>query len=231
MYRILLVEDDQSLATLLVEHIEGYNYKCHNCSDFDNIEEEFKRFSPHLVLLDINLPKYDGFYWCRKIRQLSICPIIIISARNGEFEQVFGIQNGADDYILKPFSLDVVMAKINGYIRRTYGDYAPNRSERAIHRGHIKLYLESLILESNQHQVTLTKKEAMLGSMLLEYSPKVLSRETLLSKIWDDENFVEDNTLNVNIARLRKKFEEVKASVDIEAVRGLGYRLVIKEIE
>ncbi|MGE7718411.1 response regulator transcription factor [Priestia megaterium] len=230
MYRILLVEDDQSLAILLSDHLKKYNYDCRISSDFENIEREFKENNPHLVLLDINLPKYDGFYWCRKIRQLSTCPILILSARNGEFEQVFGIENGADDYILKPFSLDVVVAKINGYIRRTYGDYATDKSERTVNRGDIKLYMESLILESSQLQATLTKKEMLLASILLEHSPKVLSRETLLAKIWDDESFVEDNTLNVNIARLRKKFEEIEARVNIEAVRGIGYRLLIEGI-
>lgn len=231
MYRILLVEDDQPLAALLSDYLEKYNYDCCITSDFENIESEFKEVNPHLVLLDINLPKYDGFYWCRKIRQLSTCPILILSARSGEFEQVFGIENGADDYILKPFSLDVVVAKVNGCIRRTYGDYAKGKSERTITRGDIKLYMESLVLESNQHKLTLTKKEMLLASTLLEHSPKVLNRETLLAKIWDDEGFVEDNTLNVNITRLRRKFEEIDANVDIEAVRGVGYRLIVQEIE
>lgn len=226
MYRILLIEDDQSLAELLSDHLEKYNYECKICSDFKDILGEFAHFNPHLILLDINLPKYDGFYWCRKIRQFSTCPIIIISARVGDFEQIFGIENGADDYITKPFSLDVVVAKVNGHIRRIYGDYATNRSERTIVKGDLTIYLESLILENNHQQVTLTKKEAMLASMLLENAPKVLNRETLLIKLWDDESFVEENTLNVNIARLRKKLKDVEAKVEIEAVRGVGYRLI-----
>ena len=112
-------------------------------------------------------------------------------------EQIYGIENGADDYITKPFSLEVVVAKVNGQIRRTYGDYAANQSERTVVRGELKLYLESLIMEHQEQQVSLTKKEAMLACMLLENAPKVLSRETLLSKLWDDESFVEENTLIV----------------------------------
>lgn len=226
MYRILLVEDDQSLATLLAEHLENYNYQCTICTDFEDVSGEVERIKPHLVFLDINLPKYDGFYWCRKIRQFSTCPIIIISARNGDFEQVFGIENGADDYITKPFSLDVVIAKVNGQIRRIYGDYASNQTERTIVKGDLKLYLESMILENNNEQITLTKKELMLASMLLENTPKVLSRDVLLAKLWDDESFVEENTLNVNIARLRKKLQDVGSKTEIEAVRGVGYRLI-----
>ncbi|MFE6169014.1 response regulator transcription factor [Viridibacillus arvi] len=226
MYRILLVEDDQSLATLLAEHLENYNYQCTICTDFKNVSGEVERIKPHLVLLDINLPKYDGFYWCRKIRKFSTCPIIIISARNGDFEQVFGIENGADDYITKPFSLDVVIAKVNGQIRRIYGDYASNQTERTIVKGDLKLYLESMILENNNEQVTLTKKELMLASMLLENTPKVLNRDVLLAKLWDDESFVEENTLNVNIARLRKKLQDLGSKAEIEAVRGVGYRLI-----
>ncbi|NWL90299.1 MULTISPECIES: response regulator transcription factor [unclassified Paenibacillus] len=230
MYRILLVEDDQSLAELLSGHLHKYDYECKVCSDFNDISGEVEQFDPHLVLLDINLPKYDGFYWCRKIRQFSTCPIIIISARSSEMEQIYGIENGADDYITKPFSLEVVVAKVNGQIRRNYGDYAANPSERTVVCGELKLYLESLILEHQEQQVLLTKKEAMLAGMLLENAPKVLSRETLLSKLWDDESFVEENTLNVNIARLRKKLQDVGADAAIEAVRGVGYRLLEEPI-
>lgn len=230
MYRILLVEDDQSLAELLSGHLHKYDYECKVCSDFNDISGEVEQFDPHLVLLDINLPKYDGFYWCRKVRQFSTCPIIIISARSSEMEQIYGIENGADDYITKPFSLEVVVAKVNGQIRRNYGDYAANPSERTVVCGELKLYLESLILEHQEQQVLLTKKEAMLAGMLLENAPKVLSRETLLSKLWDDESFVEENTLNVNIARLRKKLQDVGANAAIEAVRGVGYRLLEEPI-
>lgn len=226
MYRILLIEDDQSLAELLKEHLKKYDYDCMICSDFKDISAEVEQFVPHLILLDINLPKYDGFFWCRKIRRVSRCPIIMISARSSEMEQIFGIENGADDYITKPFTLEFVVTKVNGQIRRTYGDYASNRAERIIVRGDLRLHPESLILENNGRHVSLTKKEAMLAAILLENVTKVLSRETLLTKLWDDESFVEENTLNVNIARLRKKLQDVGAQAEIVAVRGVGYRLI-----
>lgn len=225
MYRVLIVEDDNSISELLKNHIEKYDIDCLVCTDFNNVTEEFTRFNPHIVLMDINLPKYDGFYWCRKLRQISKCPIIFISARVGDTEQILAIENGADDYITKPFSFEVVVAKINANLRRVYGEYAKNGHDRTLSRGNITFYFESLILENGDKKVMLTKKEAALAAALMENSPKVLSRESLLSKLWDDESFVEENTLNVNVARLRKKLVEIDANVGIEAVRGLGYRL------
>ncbi len=226
MYRVLLVEDDSSISELLANHIEKYGIECLICTDFDNVSEEFIKFNPHLVLMDVNLPKYDGFYWCRKLRQISKCPIIFISARLGDIDQVYAMENGADDYITKPFSFDIVLAKINANLRRVYGDYAKDQQERILIKGSLIFYLESLILQNNDKKVTLTKKEGTLTAALMENFPNVLSREKLLAKLWDDESFVEENTLNVNVARLRKKFEEIHAKVEIEAVRGLGYRLI-----
>lgn len=226
MYKVLLVEDDISISELLANHIGKYGIECLICTDFENVYEEFIKFDPHLVLMDVNLPKYDGFYWCRKLRQISKCPIIFISARLGDIDQVYAMENGADDYITKPFSFDIVLAKINANLRRVYGDYAKDQQERTLIKGSLIFYFESLILENDDKKVMLTKKEGTLAAALIENSPKILSREKLLRKLWDDESFVEENTLNVNVARLRKKFEEINAKVEIEAVRGLGYRLV-----
>ncbi|MBZ9622563.1 response regulator transcription factor [Clostridium sp. FP2] len=226
MYKVLLIEDDSSISELLANHIEKYGIECLVCTDFDNVTEEFIKIDPHLVLMDVNLPKYDGFYWCRKLRQISKCPIIFISARLGDIDQVYAMENGADDYITKPFSFDIVLAKINANLRRVYGDYAKEQQERTLIKGSLIFYFESLIIENDAKKVMLTKKEGTLAAVLIENSPKVLSREKLLAKIWDDESFVEENTLNVNVARLRKKFEEIHAKVEIEAVRGLGYRLI-----
>lgn len=128
-YKIMLVEDDASLAKLLSSHIEKYGYKSIVVRDFDKVLDTFMEVNPHLVLLDINLPKYDGYYWCRRIRQVSTKPIILISARDGEMDQVLGIESGADDYITKPFYYDVVMAKIKSQLRRCYGEFAPDGSQ------------------------------------------------------------------------------------------------------
>ncbi|MBU5484491.1 response regulator transcription factor [Clostridium sp. MSJ-11] len=226
MYKVFIVEDDRSISELLVSHLEKYGIECAECIDFNNIIDEFIKIDPHIVLMDVNLPKYDGFYWCRKLRQISKCPIIFISARSGDMDQIFAIENGADDYITKPFSFDIVVAKINANLRRAYGDYAKNQKERILKKAGVIFYFDSLILENEDKKVMLSKKEAILAAILLENSPKVLSRESLLSKLWDDESFVEENTLNVNVARLRKKFSEIHAKIEIEAVRGLGYRLI-----
>ncbi|WP_027622951.1 response regulator transcription factor [Clostridium lundense] len=226
MYKVLIVEDDSSICELLASHIEKYGIECFVCNDFDNVLDEFIKFDPHIVLMDVNLPKYDGFYWCRKLRQISKCPIIFISARSGDMDQILAMENGADDYVTKPFSFEVVVAKINANLRRVYGDYAQNENDRVLKKGDIIFYFDSLILQNGDKKVMLTKKEAVLVTTLLEHSPKVLSRESLLSKLWDDESFVEENTLNVNVARLRKKFAEIDAKVEIEAVRGMGYRLL-----
>ncbi|MEW9094710.1 MAG: response regulator transcription factor [Clostridiaceae bacterium] len=226
MYKVFIVEDDRAISDLLVTHLDKYGIECIECIDFNNVVDEFIEIDPHIVLMDVNLPKYDGFYWCRKLRQISKCPIIFISARSGDMDQIFAIENGADDYITKPFSFDIVVAKINANLRRAYGDYAKNQKERILKKAGVIFYFDSLILENEDKKVMLSKKEAILAAILLENSPKVLSRESLLSKLWDDESFVEENTLNVNVARLRKKFSEIHARIEIEAVRGLGYRLI-----
>src|SRR5690625_3817454 len=142
MTKILIIEDDPKIAAYLEAYILKYNYQVKKVEAFDQIMETFHAYKPHLVLLDINLPYYDGFYWCRQIRKNSICPVIFISARTGEMDQVMAIENGGDDYIVKPFSPDVVMAKIRSQLGRAYGDYAGTKTERIVELNHLKLYPE-----------------------------------------------------------------------------------------
>lgn len=225
-YKIMLVEDDASIAKLISSHIEKYGYKPTIVSDFDRILDVFIEEKPHLVLLDINLPKYDGFYWCRKIRQVSNVPIIMISARDSEMDQVMGIESDADDYITKPFYYDVVIAKIKSQLRRCYGAYVPGVSEeRKIELEGLTLYPERPELHFNNNFTVLTKKEAVLAETLMRMSPRAVSRDVLMEKLWDDQVFIEENTLNVNVARLRKKFQEIGVDDALETVRGYGYRL------
>ncbi|MGE0979167.1 response regulator transcription factor [Bacillus cereus] len=224
MYKILIVEDDLNIASLLQSHIQKYGYEANIVDNFDNIIDIFNKTRPNLVLLDVNLPKYDGFYWCRQIRHESTCPIIFISARAGEMEQILAIESGADDYITKPFHYDVVMAKIKGQLRRIYGDYAPNISERIVVVEGLKLLPERPEIHFQGKEVFLTKREAVLADELLSKYPRTVSREDLLTALWDEESFIEENTLNVNITRLRKKFKELGIEDSIETVRGLGYR-------
>jgi len=227
-YKIMLVEDDSSIAKLLGSLIEKYGYKPLILSDFDRILDIFIEENPHLVLLDINLPKYDGFYWCRKIRQISRIPIIMISARDSEMDQVMGIESGADDYITKPFYYDVVIAKIKSQLRRCYGEFAPDVSEeRRIELEGLTLYLERPELHFNKDSTVLTKKEAVLAETLMRMSPRAVSRDVLMEKLWDDQTFIDENTLNVNVARLRKKLQEVGIDDALETVRGYGYSLYV----
>lgn len=227
MQRILIVEDDPKLAEYLSLDVEKYGYDSYVVTDFDDVMKEFEQFSPHLVLLDINLPSYDGFYWCRQIRQISTCPVVFISARTGEMDQVMALENGGDDFITKPFHPEIVMAKIKSQIRRSYGEYAVKHQEEIIEQNGLRLFPERLELTFEGDVISVSKNEAEIIGMLLERYPRVAGREDLLEKIWDDQSFVDENTLNVNITRVRKKFQQLGIVKAVETVRGVGYRLHI----
>ena len=224
-YKVYIVEDDISISTLLKDYIEKYGFEVIVEENFDDIMITFESFKPHLVLLDVNLPKFDGFYWCRCIRQQSNLPIIFISARDGNVDQIRALESGADDYITKPFYYDVVMAKIKSHIRRVYGEYSPKIDERIVELDGLKFYPYRLELELNGENLIITKKEGILIECLIKRYPKVVSRDYLLEKIWDDIEFVEENTLNVNVSRIRKRFEELGIDNAVQTVRGLGYKL------
>ena len=224
-YKVYIVEEDISISTLLKDYIEKYGFEVIVEENFDDIMITFESFKPHLVLLDVNLPKFDGFYWCRCIRQQSNLPIIFISARDGNVDQIRALESGADDYITKPFYYDVVMAKIKSHIRRVYGEYSPKIDERIVELDGLKFYPERLELELNGENLIITKKEGILIECLIKRYPKVVSRDYLLEKIWDDIEFVEENTLNVNVSRIRKRFEELGIDNAVQTVRGLGYKL------
>ncbi|MGU3442999.1 response regulator transcription factor [Bacillus cereus] len=227
MYKIMIVEDDQKISKLLKSHINKYGYEAIVTENFEHVLEQFQDIQPDLVLIDINLPNFDGFYWCRQIRTVSTCPIIFISARSGEMEQVMALENGADDYITKPFHYEVVMAKVRSHLRRIYGEYAPKPEERIVQQAGLKLYPEKMELQLNNITCALTKRETFLMEALLQRSPNIVSREKILEKLWDDYTYVDDNTLSVNITRVRKKLESIGIKNALETVRGAGYRLKI----
>lgn len=227
MAKILIIEDDPKLAAHLEKMNQKYEHETNVIENFDEVMEQFHEFSPDLVLLDINLPSFDGFYWCRQIRKFSTCPIIFISARTGEMDQVMALENGGDDYITKPFHSEVVLAKINSQLRRAYGEYAVSNNERIVETNGLRLYPERLELHFTNEKITLTKKEADILEILMTRYPRVAGREMLLEKLWDDETFVDENTLNVNITRTRHKLKELGIENAIETVRGVGYRLQI----
>lgn len=227
MDKIMIVEDDVKIVEHLRNYLEKYNYTVTVVTDFDHVLTQFQEEQPQLVLLDINLPSYDGYYWCRQIRKESICPVIFIPARTGEMDQIMALENGGDDFITKPFYPDVVIAKIRSQLRRAYGEYAVQVKERIVHLEGLQLYPERLELYFGDQVCTLTKKETDIIESLLERYPRVAGREDLLMKLWDDQAYVDENTLNVNITRVRKKFQELGITDAIETVRGAGYRVRI----
>lgn len=230
-HRIFIVEDDTKIASLLAETLKKYQYEVEIVEDFEHILEQFTRFAPHLVLLDINLPAYDGYYWCRQLRQITTCPIIFISARSGEMDQIFALENGGDDFVTKPFNYEIVLAKIRSHLRRTYGAYATKQEERTIKYGLHNLYLERMELHMKDIIVPLQKKECSILELLLGQAPKVVTRDQLLEQLWDDQSFVDENTLNVNMTRVRKKLLDYNITSSIDTVRGAGYRFVLSAEE
>lgn len=225
-HRIFIVEDDRKIAELLADTLRKYQYEVAIIDDFDRVTEECLQFQPHLILLDINLPAYDGYYWCRQLRNDTTCPIIFISARSGDMDQVFALENGGDDFITKPFHYEIVLAKIRSHLRRSFGEYASKQAERILKVGALHLYIERMELHLKDVVIPLQKKECVILELLMEASPKVVSRNLLLEQLWDDESFVDENTLNVNMARVRKKLADYDVLSTIETVRGAGYRLL-----
>ncbi|MFA9559229.1 response regulator transcription factor [Evansella sp. AB-rgal1] len=227
MEKIMIVEDDMKIADFLSSYIEKYGYEVTIAKDFEHVLDTFREVQPSLLLLDINLPSYDGYYWCRQIRNESICPVIFISARTGEMDQVMALENGGDDFITKPFHPDIVMAKIRSQMRRAYGEYATKYKERVLVKEGLSLYPERLEISFKNEVTQLTKKESDIIESLLERYPRVAGRQDLLEKLWDDQVYVDENTLNVNITRVRNKFQEIGIENAVETVRGAGYRLRI----
>lgn len=230
MYRIFVVEDDTKIRDILSDYLQKYGYDVVAAQDYRRIKEEFSAAQPDLVLLDINLPRYDGFYWCRQIRTISNVPIIFISARDGGMDQVMALENGGDDYMTKPFHFEVVLAKVKSVLRRAYGEYAVHAmSPRDVYDvGGLYLYRDQQSVEWKGKRLELSKKEFLLLDCLASKVNQIVSREELLEALWDDTHFVDDNTLSVNVTRVRKKLELLGIERAIETKRGQGYRLVQK---
>lgn len=226
MYKIMTVEDDPKLQQLIEKHLKKYGYQTIISTDFTKIKEDFLTHNPDLVLMDINLPSFDGFYWCRQIRTISNVPIIFISARSSDMDQVMAIENGGDDYVVKPFSYEVLIAKVKGVLRRTYGEYATSKSSDLLEVDGLYLYANQNIVEWNQQKVEFSKKEFVLLHCLCKNINQIVSREQLLEALWDDIDFVDDNTLSVNVARVRKKLETLGITSVIQTKRGQGYILI-----
>ena len=229
MYKIMVVEDDAKIAQILSDYLEKYGYEAVCTSDFQDVKSEFLAVSPDLVFLDINLPYMDGFFWCRQIRTVSRVPVIFISARSSDMDQVLALEHGGDDYITKPFSLDVVIAKVKAVLRRAYGEYSVGGADTAAEVYELDgFYLDRsrCSIEWRGKAVYLTPKEFRLLDILVRRPWQVVSSNELLDALWDDVDFVDDNTLTVNVTRVRRKLEEIGIEGAIETVRGRGYRMV-----
>ncbi|HAK43168.1 MAG TPA: DNA-binding response regulator [Clostridium sp.] len=221
MFRIVLIEDDATLRNEIGEELTKWGHSVYKIENFENIIEEFNVINPQLVLLDINLPFYDGFHWCNEIRKTSKVPIIIISSRSTNLDIIMGVNLGADDYIQKPFSIDVLIAKINATLRRTY-NFAEIDSNKITHN-EVTLDLSTASLLYKDNTIELSKNELKILHELMKNISKIVSRDKLMKKLWDSDWYVDDSTLTVNINRLRGKLKEIGLDNFIETKRGLGY--------
>ncbi|MFC6324211.1 response regulator transcription factor [Companilactobacillus baiquanensis] len=221
MAKIMIIEDDPSISKLISENLQKWHLDNYVTENFETIIEQFKTYKPDLILLDINLPVFDGYYWNQEIRKISKIPIIIISSRNSNMDQIMAMNMGADDFVEKPFSVDILIAKINALLRRTY-DFTKNNNDIVEYNG-LKLNLANGTVEIGEEKIDLSKNEYKLLQRLLKDQGKIVTREQLLNFMWDDERFVDDNTLTVNINRLRTKISQFGLKDYIVTKVGQGY--------
>ncbi|MEX1308230.1 MAG: response regulator transcription factor [Eubacteriales bacterium] len=224
MYRILIIEDDQTISAIMCEWLNKWNLEAVAVKDFKKVMETVSEVAPHLILLDINLPYYDGFYWCKQIRKMTHIPVIFISSRGEDADKIRAISGGGDDYIDKPFSMDMLVTKVQAALRRAY-TYSDN-AYSVISYDDMVLDLERSVVTCAGNDVTLTRNECTMLSLLMKASGKIVTRAKLIKSLWVDEHFVDENTLSVNINRLRKKLGEIKDGEMIITVKGKGYKLV-----
>ena len=220
MYKILLVEDDEIISKSIKQHLENWGFEVIATRDFKNITNEFTECNAHIVLLDLILPFYDGFYWCKEIRKISNVPIVFLSSTSDNMNIVMAVNMGGDDFISKPFNVSVLLAKIQAILRRTYD--MPNGISILEHKG-IILNLNDFTLSYRDKSIELTKNEFRILETLLVNKGKIVSRDTLMMKLWQDDNYVEENTLTVNVTRLRKKLEDLGIDDFIKTKVGCGY--------
>ncbi|HFR3976815.1 TPA: response regulator transcription factor [Streptococcus suis] len=223
MQRILLVEDDRVISQLVAKNLTNWGYQVQEVQDFQTVLDQISDFQPHLILLDIGLPFFNGYYWCQEIRKTSRVPIMFLSSHDQPMDIVMAINMGADDYVTKPFEMTVLLAKIQGLLRRTY-DFVGEQS--LLWFEEISLDLKTMQVSYGQVVEELTRNEFQILRVLFEHGKEVVSREELMRELWNSDIFVDDNTLSVNIARLRKKLAELGLPDLIMTKKGVGYGLV-----
>ncbi len=222
MYKIFIVEDDEMIAAGLKRHLENWGYAVECAQDLGNVMLEFVRAAPQLVLMDIKLPFYNGYHWCSEIRKISKVPVIFLSSAADNMNIVMAVNMGGDDFIAKPFDLDVLTVKIQAMLRRSY-DFV-SQSVVLEHRGAM-LNLTEAVLVYGSEKLELTKNELRILQVLMENKEKVVARDTLMTKLWESDSYVDENTLSVNVNRLRKKLESAGLSDFIQTKKGIGYRV------
>ncbi len=222
MYKILIVEDDNTISNQICKYLSGWGYESACVENLENILPEFISFAPQLVLLDIGLPFYNGYYWCGEIRKISQVPVVFVSSASDNMNIVMAMNMGGDDFIVKPFDLEVLLAKVQAILRRTYS--FQNQSSVMEH-GNVILNLTDMSLLYQGTKLELSKNEFRILQLLYEKAGNTVRRESIMKRLWDNECFVDDNTLTVNMNRLRKKLEEAGIENFILTKKGVGYQL------
>lgn len=222
MYRICMVEDDPLIAKKVKNHLESWDYQVTLIEDFSNVMAEVEACNPHLILMDINLPSYNGYYWCQEIRKTSKVPIMFLSSASDNMNIVMAVNMGGDDFLAKPFDLDVLTVKIQAMLRRSY-DFV-DAGDTLEYRGMI-LNLGDATVLYNGNRVELTRNELKILQTLLENKGKIVTRDILMTKIWESDDYIDENTLSVNVNRLRKKLAEMGLEELIVTKKGMGYKL------
>lgn len=223
MYKILIIEDDITIAKTVAAHLRKWDYEVKYVQDFKNIVEQVASWNPQLIILDIVLPFFNGFYWCQEIRKFSKVPIIFLSSASDNMNIVMAMNMGGDEFIEKPFDLNVVTAKVQAVLRRAY---AFQGMVDVIEYERLILNLSDATVRYEEESLDLTKNEFRILKMLVENAGKIVSREDLITKLWESDEYIDDNTLTVNVARLRKKLELIGAEDMIKTKKGIGYMIV-----
>lgn len=218
--KLFLVEDDATIAQSVAQHLRAWGYECHVAREFQNIVGEFEQVQPQLVLLDLMLPFYNGYHWCREIRRRSQVPVIFLSSASDNMNIVMAIQMGGDDFIAKPFDLNVLAAKVQALLRRTY-DFAA--SSDVLSCGGVLLRVADGTVSHGDRTTALTRNELRILQVLLENRGRTVSREKLMQRLWETDCFVDENTLTVNMTRLRKTLSSIGVENWIVTRKGMGY--------
>jgi len=222
MYRIFIVEDDEVIAVEIQRSLQQWGFEAYCAQDFQNVLEEFLQAAPQLVLMDISLPFFNGYYWCAEIRKHSKAPVIFISSRSDNMDIVMAVNMGGDDYITKPLSMEVLVAKIQAMLRRSY-DYECAAPQLRLRKALMSTADSCLMLEGKR--IELTRNEFRILQLLLQEKGRIVSREKIMLKLWDSDEFIDDNTLTVNVNRLRKTLENAGLGGCIVTHKGQGYSI------